>query len=93
MTFGNDAKGCFETTFLSPSIVNFMLYSNWRISFQDNSKVFHTCDNKVLKKVPKGFRTELGFKEEVNIKFLFEETFFLNEEHHFQVKIRVVTIL
>ena len=22
MTFGNEAKGCFETTFLSPSIIN-----------------------------------------------------------------------
>ena len=25
MTFGNDAKGCFEKTFLSSSIINFSL--------------------------------------------------------------------
>ena len=26
LTFGNDAKGCFETTFLSPSIINTLCF-------------------------------------------------------------------
>ena len=48
LTFGNDAKGCFETTFLSPSIINGSVGSNPIFSL-DTPK-FGCGDGKIVKK-------------------------------------------
>ena len=60
---------------------------------QHSEKMFRTYNNKTLSMVSKGFKTLDNFDEERIVKILFEETFFIDESRHIQVRFAYFTII